>query len=132
MMLQLSPSRNVKRNLRANFYTLEFIRSHTLSGAFWGMLLGLIFGGPFFGMTAGAGIGSVNDEASEYGFNKEYIKEVGQKVTKGTSALFLKTSGAEVDKVADAVKENDWNFEIISTNLTAEHERQLQKDFGAE
>jgi uncharacterized membrane protein len=52
------------------------------------------------------------------------------KVTEGTSALFLLTSGATVDKVADAVKGMD--FEIISTHLPQEEEGKLRAAFGAE
>jgi len=52
------------------------------------------------------------------------------KVTEGTSALFLLTSGATEDKVADAVQGTD--FEIISTNLPKEEEDQLRAAFGAE
>lgn len=57
---------------------------------------------------------------------------MGEKVTAGTSALFLMTSGAVVDKVSEAVKDKGWKFEIISTNLTKEQEDQLRQDFGVE
>ncbi|MGZ3646259.1 MAG: DUF1269 domain-containing protein, partial [Ktedonobacteraceae bacterium] len=46
--------------------------------------------------------------------------------TPGTSALFLLSSGAVTDKVADAVKEQQ--FEIIQTNLSKEQEDKLRAD----
>ena len=49
------------------------------------------------------------------------------KVTEGTSALFLLSSGAVLDRVASAVK--DMQFEIISTNLSAEQEAELREAF---
>ena len=49
------------------------------------------------------------------------------KVTEGTSALFLLSSGAVVDKVAEAVKGQQ--FEVISTNLPKEQEDQSRGDF---
>jgi len=52
------------------------------------------------------------------------------KVTEGTSALFLMTSGAVMDKVADEVKHLD--FEIIATNLSKEQEEKLKATFAEE
>ena len=49
----------------------------------------------------------------------------------GTSALFALTSGATaVDKVVDELKQYD--FEIISTNLPEEQEKQLREAFAQE
>jgi len=101
-----------------------------LSGAFWGMLFGLIFLIPFWGMTMGAAMGALAGKFSDYGIDDSFIKSVGKKATEGTSALFLMTSGAVMDKVSDAVKEKGWKFEIISTNLSKEQEAQLREDFG--
>jgi uncharacterized membrane protein len=103
-----------------------------LSGAFWGMLFGMIFFVPFFGMAVGAAMGALAGKFSDYGIDDSFIKTVGQKVTEGTSALFLMTSGAVKDKVTDAVKAKGWTFEILSTNLSKEQEEQLRKDFGVE
>ena len=103
-----------------------------LSGAFWGMLFGLIFFIPFFGMAIGAAMGALAGKFSDYGIDDSFIKSVGAKVTEGTSALFLMTSGAVIDKVTDAVKQKGWKFEILSTNLSKGQEDQLRMDFGAE
>jgi uncharacterized membrane protein len=103
-----------------------------LSGAFWGMLFGLIFFIPFFGMAVGAAMGALAGKFSDYGIDDSFIKSVGAKVTEGTSALFLMTSGAVIDKVTDAVKQKGWKFEILSTNLSKEQEDQLRMDFGVE
>jgi len=103
-----------------------------LSGAFWGMLFGLIFFVPFFGMAIGAAMGALGGKFSDYGIDDDFIKSVGEQVTEGTSALFLMTSDAVMDKVSDAVKGKGWNFEVLSTNLSKEQESQLRQDFGVE
>jgi uncharacterized membrane protein len=103
-----------------------------VSGAFWGMLFGLIFFIPFFGMAVGALTGALAGKFADYGIDDNFIKSVGQKVTEGTSALFLMTSNAVVDKVSEAVKSKGWKFEILSTNLSKEQEAQLSQDFGVE
>ena len=59
------------------------------------------------------------------------VKEVREKVTEGTSALFALTSGATApDKIIDELKAYD--FEIISTNLPEEQENKLREAFAHE
>jgi len=102
-----------------------------LGGAFWGMLFGLIFFIPFFGMAIGAAMGALMGHYSNYGIDKDFIKTAQDKVTEGTSALFLMTSDAVKDKVTDAVKKSGLKFEIFYTNLSDEQEQQLKEDFGS-
>ncbi len=101
-----------------------------MQGAFWGMLFGLIFFVPFFGLAIGAAMGALSGKFADYGIDDNFIKQTRDQVTEGTSALFLLTSGAVMDKVAEAVK--DQKFEVISTNLPKEQEDQLRATFGAE
>lgn len=101
-----------------------------LGGAFWGMLFGLLFFVPFFGLAVGAAIGAIAGHYAKYGIDENFINQVREKVKEGTSALFLLTSGAVVDRVAEAVKGQP--FEIIQTSLSREQEDQLRKDFGEE
>lgn len=99
-----------------------------LGGAFWGMLFGLLFFIPFLGLAIGAAMGALAGHFSDYGIDDKFINSVKDKVTPGTSALFLLTSGAVEDKVVAAVKGQ--KFEIISTNLTQEQEDKLRAEFG--
>jgi uncharacterized membrane protein len=99
-----------------------------LDGAFWGMLFGLIFFVPFFGLAVGAAMGALSGKFSDYGIDDDFIKSVQGQVTEGTSALFLLTSGAVMDKVADAAKGLD--FEVIASNLSKEQEDELRAAFA--
>src|SRR2546421_11076585 len=99
-----------------------------LGGAFWGMLFGLLFFVPFFGLAVGAAMGALAGHFAHYGIDENFIKQVREKVTEGTSALFLLTSGAVIDRGAAAVK--DMKFEILSTNLSREQEAQLHEAFA--
>ena len=101
-----------------------------LIGAFWGMLFGLIFFIPFFGLAIGAAMGALSGKFADYGIDDNFIKQTREKVTEGTSALFLLTTGAVVDKLVEALKGQA--FEIISTNLPKEKEDELRAAFGAE
>jgi uncharacterized membrane protein len=51
-------------------------------------------------------------------------------VTEGTSALFLMTSDAVKDKVAEAAR--GMNFELIASNLSKEEEDKLRAAFAEE
>ena len=100
-------------------------------GAFWGFLFGLIFFVPFLGAAIGAGMGGLTGSLADVGIDDDFIKQVRDKVTPGTSALFALTSGATApDKVVDELKAYD--FEIISTNLPEEQEQKLREAFAHE
>jgi uncharacterized membrane protein len=101
-----------------------------LMGAFWGMLFGLIFFVPFFGLAVGAAMGALAGKFNDYGIDDNFIKQTRAKVTEGTSALFLLTSGAVQDKVVAALKGQ--TFEILSMNLPKEKEDELRAAFSAE
>jgi uncharacterized membrane protein len=102
-----------------------------LGGAFWGFLFGLIFFVPFLGAAIGAGMGALTGSMADVGIDDDFIKQVREKVTPGTSALFAMTSGATApDKVVDELRQYD--FEIISTNLPEDQERQLREAFAQE
>ncbi|WP_292463246.1 DUF1269 domain-containing protein [Methanolobus sp.] len=101
-----------------------------LGGAFWGILFGLLFFVPFLGMAVGAAMGALAGSMADVGISDEFIKSVRSKVTEGTSALFLMTSGAVMDKVVETMK--DFKFEIIASNLTKEQEEKLREAFAEE
>ena len=101
-----------------------------MQGAFWGMLFGLIFFIPFFGLAVGAAMGALSGKMADYGISDEFIKTTREKVTEGTSALFLMTSDAVQDKVAAELK--GYKFELIASNLTKEQEEQLMAAFSEE
>jgi uncharacterized membrane protein len=55
---------------------------------------------------------------------------VGKEVRKGTSALFVLTSGAEDrEKVAEEIKDT-YDFEILWTNLPDEQLKKLREVFA--
>jgi uncharacterized membrane protein len=101
-----------------------------LNGAFWGMLFGLIFFVPFFGLAAGAAMGALAGKFSDYGIDDDFIKQTRDRVTVGTSALFVLTTGAVLDKVVAATRGQ--TFEVLSTNLPKDKEAELRAAFGAE
>jgi uncharacterized membrane protein len=99
-----------------------------LGGAFWGMLFGLIFLVPLLGAAIGAATGALSASLADVGIDDKFIAGVREQVTPGTSALFLMSSDAVIDKVKDAF--SDQRPELIFTNLDNEQERALHEVFG--
>jgi uncharacterized membrane protein len=102
-----------------------------LGGAFWGMLFGLLFFIPFLGMAIGAAMGALMGNFTDYGIDDNFIKSVREKVTPGTSALFLLSQNAVTDRVVEAMKGLP-TFEVVATNLSKEQEDKLRAEFGEE
>ena len=100
-------------------------------GTLWGFLFGLIFFMPFLGAAMGAAGGALGGSLNDVGIDDDFIRQVREKVTEGTSALFALTSGATApDRIIDELKQYD--FELVSTNLPEEQERQLREAFAQE
>jgi len=101
-----------------------------LDGAFWGLLFGMIFFVPFFGMAMGAAVGAINGKYADFGIDDEFIKDVREKVTEGTSALFILSGASTEDKISEAFAGT--KMELIKSNLSDEQEAELRKHFGDE
>lgn len=100
-----------------------------LGGAFWGFLFGLIFFVPLLGMAVGAGLGALGGSLTDVGIDDEFIKRIRKEVQPGTSALFLLSSDAVIDKVQEAFAGQE--MVLIETNLSHEEETKLRDIFAA-
>ena len=98
-----------------------------LSGAFWGWLFGLLFFVPLFGLAFGAAMGALSGSMADIGIDDEFIAKTRAQVTPGTSALFLLTEDAVLDRLKDAMSQYD--FELIASNLSSEEEAKLREVF---
>ena len=99
-----------------------------LGGSFWGLLFGLIFFVPLLGMAVGAAMGALTGAMSDVGIDDGFIEGVRDRVTPGTSALFVMSSDAVMDKVKDAFEGQ--HVELIQTNLDNEQEAKLREVFA--
>jgi len=99
-----------------------------LGGAFWGLLFGLLFFIPLIGLAVGAAAGAIAGSMTDVGIDDDFIRKVREQVTPGTSALFVMTSDAVIDKVEEAFK--GVHATLISTNLSKEQEDKLREAFS--
>lgn len=103
-----------------------------LGGAFWGMLFGLIFFIPLIGLAIGAGMGALMGAMTDVGIDDNFIKSARDKITPGTSALFVYTANAVTDRVLEEFKDVRGHVELIQSNLSKDQEDKLREAFGEE
>jgi uncharacterized membrane protein len=109
---------------------VSLVGAGALGGAFWGMLIGLLFFMPWLGLAIGAASGALGGALSDYGVDDKFIKEVGSTIEPGHSALFLLVESWTEDRVMDEIVEFD--AEVLQTSLSKEDEAKLRAAFGAE
>ena len=96
-----------------------------VGGTFWGMLIGMIFLNPLLGAAVGAGAGALSGKFSDIGIDDKFIKELGETITSGTSALFVLVRKSTPDKVLEALK--GFKGKVLKTSLTADKEEALRE-----
>ncbi len=108
----------------------NLVAAGALGGAFWGWLFGLIFFIPLLGLAVGAAAGAFSGSMADAGIDDDFIDSVRSQVTPGTSALFVMSSDAVLDKVKDAFEGTEAH--LIHTNLSNDQEAALREAFSPE
>src|SRR5499427_8270155 len=78
--------------------------SGAASGTFWGALIGMIFLMPLAGAAIGAASGALGGALTDVGINDRFMKDAGQHMQSGNSALFLLIRKMTADKVLAALQ----------------------------
>jgi uncharacterized membrane protein len=109
---------------------VNLVGAGAVGGAFWGLLIGLLFWAPWLGLAIGAASGALAGKLGDYGVDDSFIKEVGNTIQPGHSALFLLVRDWTEDKVMDELRQ--FQPEVLRTSLSKEEEAKLIAAFGAE
>ncbi len=96
-------------------------------GAFWGMLIGLLFLNPLLGAAVGAGAGALSGKFKDVGVDDKMMKEVGQSLKPGTSALFVLVRKATPDKVLEGLRQFTGKAQVFQTSLSKDDEKALRE-----
>ena len=106
----------------------NLVGAGAMGGAFWGLLIGLLFFAPWLGLVAGALGGAIGGKLTDVGIDDKFIKEVGDTIEPGHSALFLLVTSWTEDKVLDDLDRFDAT--VLQTSLSEEDEAKLKEHFG--
>ena len=99
--------------------------SSAVWGGFWGLLIGLIFLAPIFWGLMGALLGYIFGKGTDIGIDNKFIKQVGESLDPGGSALFMLVIKATPDKVLEQMQK--FGGEVYQTSLSNEDEEKLKK-----
>lgn len=102
------------------------------SGASTGMLVGALAGllvlNPLAGMAigglAGAGMGALTGSLADYGIDNDFVKNLGETIPNGSSALFLLVKRSTPDKVLPEIE--PYKPRVLKTSLSDEQEEKLR------
>jgi uncharacterized membrane protein len=103
--------------------TQELIASGALSGGFWGLLIGLIFLNPLLAFF-GAAVGAISGALTDIGIDDNFIRELGNTLESGTSAIFVLVRKSTPDKVLEDLSK--FEGKVLRTSLSHEDEAKLQ------
>ncbi len=104
--------------------------SGALGGGFWGTLIGLIFLNPLLGLVVGAGTGAVAGALADVGIDDKFMKSLAEKLTPGSSALFVLVHSDITDKVLEELEGTGGT--ILRSSLSHENENRLQAALSAQ
>jgi uncharacterized membrane protein len=108
----------------------SLVGAGAFGGAFWGMLIGLLFLAPWLGLAVGAISGALAGKFSDIGIDDKFIKQVGDTIQPGHSALFLMVRDATPDRVLEEIRGTP-GVTLMSTSLSREAEDKLREAFAA-
>jgi uncharacterized membrane protein len=100
-----------------------------LGGAFWGLLIGLVFFVPGLGLATGAVSGAILGHFAKYGISKDYMKQIDEAIQPGQSGLFILAEDVKVDRVVPMLA--SYHPRVLRTSLTMEQEAKLKEAFGS-
>jgi uncharacterized membrane protein len=96
-----------------------------LSGAFWGLLFGVVFLLPLAGATAGPAAGLTG-----VGLPDEFLRQIRDRITPSTSALFLLSDDTVVDGIRESIPGT--HAGLLVSNLDRDQEAALRRAFDAD
>jgi len=92
-------------------------------GSFWGLLIGLLLGGPVIGILAGLGLGALYGKLTDHGISDQFIKDVGQALDRNGSALMLMIKDEDYPRSMEYLKTLE--LEILEADLSEDTEKAM-------
>jgi uncharacterized membrane protein len=107
----------------------KFTGIAAVGGAFWGLLIGIIFFVPLIGVAVGAAAGAIAGHFAKYGISSEFMQDVERSIQPGNSALFILAENVKIDRLVPQIA--GLRPRILRTSLSADQEEKLKEAFGS-
>src|SRR5688572_20150832 len=103
-----------------------------LSGTWWGMLAGLIIGGPAFlgAAIGGAAAGALYGKLVDKGLEDQWVKDMAEWISPGTSALLLLVDSGFDAAVVEELKRFEGIGRVAGTTLPAGTRAEIEAALG--
>ena len=100
--------------------------SGALGGGFWGAMVGMLFLNPLIGAAVGAGAGALAGRAADIGINDDFMRDMGQSLEKGGSAVCVLVRKMTADKVLERLSAVRARGRVVQKSLSHDAEQQLR------
>lgn len=129
-LLEMDDAVVVTRDLKGKIklhQAVSLTAAGAATGAFWGLLIGLLFFNPLLGFAVGAGAGALSGKLTDLGVDNKTAKELGDELTPGSSALVVLLRNVTADKVLDRLKQFAGKGRVFQTSLSKDDEKSLRE-----
>jgi uncharacterized membrane protein len=123
-------ARDGNGKLRLN-HVVDFWTLGTALGSIGGLLLGVIFLHPIFGVLVGAAAGTMRGVLTDSGIDEDFVKALAELLRPGQAALLLRRDLIPERDVRDEVIEKlaASGGRVLKTDLAPNQERRLREAF---
>jgi uncharacterized membrane protein len=104
--------------------SVDLTEAGAIGGAFWGLLIGLLFFIPVGGLIIGAIAGAIGGRLADFGIDDKFAKSLTNEMTPGSSAIFTLVRKVTTDKVEPELAK--FGGKILRTSLSKDAEAKLQ------
>jgi uncharacterized membrane protein len=101
----------------------KIVGASAASGALWGMIIGLLFLVPFFGLALGGAMGALMGKLGKSGVDDAFRSQVQSMLKPGGAAVVVMASKITDDKFAEAMKQ--FGGTLLKTSLSEADEKEL-------
>lgn len=101
-----------------------------VGGGFWGTLVGLLFLNPLVGAAVGAASGAIAGRLSDVGINDQFMRDLGQSIPPGGSAVCILVRKMTADKVLARLEGFHLRGRVLQTSLSDAEEEKLRAAFA--
>jgi uncharacterized membrane protein len=96
-------------------------------GSLGGMVFGMMLLHPLFGSLAGAAVGAAAGALGNIGIDDAFMKDLGETLAPGTSALFVTVRKAKPERVLEKLQAFAGTCKILQCDMPAENELLLRR-----